>query len=49
MNPDESFLKKLDTDLSTGRAAPDMRRSPLHREKLRPVPDDWSVPGDTLS
>ena len=41
MNPDESFLKKLDTDLSTGKVTPDMRRSTLHREKQRPVADDW--------
>lgn len=42
--PDESLLQQLDTDLSTGRAGTDIDRGVLHREKMRPVRDDWDEP-----
>jgi len=41
MNSDESFLKKLDTDLSTGNATHDNRRGIFHTPKEKPVADDW--------
>ena len=44
MNSEESFLKKLDTDLATGQGTSDMGRGILHREKLKPVADDWAEP-----
>ncbi len=45
MNSDESFLKKLDTDLATGRNTGDgTTRGMMHQEKLPPVPDDWDAP-----
>lgn len=45
MNSDESFLKKLDTELATGRNTGDgTTRGVLHQEKLPPIADDWDVP-----
>lgn len=41
MNSDESFLKKLDTDLSTGNAVIDNRRGILHQVREKPVVDNW--------
>ena len=41
MNSDESFLKKLDTDLTTGKITTDDHRGMLHREKVQPIADDW--------
>lgn len=43
MNSDESFLKKLDTDLTTGKITTDDHRGILHREKVQPIADDWVV------
>lgn len=44
MNSDESFLKKLDTDLATGNVVTDDHRGILHREKVPPIPDHWEMP-----
>lgn len=41
MDSNESFLKKLDTDLATGKAVGDGVRGVLHKERLAPVPTDW--------
>lgn len=41
MRSDESLLKKLDADLSTGVAQPDLTRGVLHTPKEKPLPDDW--------
>lgn len=42
MDSEESLLKKLDTDLATGRSMSDTSRGILHHEKLKPVVDDWA-------
>ncbi len=44
MRSDESFLKKLDTNLSTGQVKHDNQRGILHRERMQSVPDDWTKP-----
>ena len=46
MDSNESFLKKLDTDLATGKIITDDHRGVLHREKVQPVPDDWTIEPD---
>ena len=44
MDSNESLLKKLDNDLTTGRTTGDGTRGMLHQEKLPPVVDDWDAP-----
>ncbi len=39
---DESFLKNLDTDLSSGRVRPDDVRGIIHAPKMKPVADHWN-------
>jgi hypothetical protein len=41
MNSDESFLKKLETELETGVQTTEDRRGIFHREKVPTVPTDW--------
>lgn len=48
MDSNESFLKKLDTQLSTGQVDRDTTRGILHRDKLKPIPDDWEDPQPEL-
>lgn len=43
MNSEESFLKKMDTSLTTGNRVPDDRRGILHHEKVAPVRESWDV------
>lgn len=49
MNSNESFLKKLETDLETGNITTDDRRGILHHEKMAPVPDDWEIPDEVVN
>ena len=41
MNSDESFLKKLDNELTTGQGVTNEARGILHREKIPSVASDW--------
>ncbi len=44
MDSNESLLKKLDNDLTAGRGVSDTNRGILHRDKLKPVAEDWTEP-----
>lgn len=41
MNSEDSFLKKMDTNLATGNDIPDDRRGIMHHEKVAPVRESW--------
>lgn len=44
MDSNESLLKKLDNDLTAGRGVSDTNRGILHRDKLKPVAENWTEP-----
>ena len=44
MDSNESLLKKLDNDLTAGRGVSDTNRGILHRDKVKPIADDWTEP-----
>lgn len=41
MNSEDSFLKKMDTNLATGNDTPDDRRGIMHHEKVAPIRESW--------
>ena len=41
MSSDESFLKKLDMNLSMGQVKKNNQRGILHKDRIQSIPDDW--------
>ncbi len=49
MNSEDSFLKKMETDLTTGNNLPEDHRGIFHREKVAPIRESWDVAATSKS